>query len=272
MKKLIVLGILMTSFWTYAQDKPKIKGSRVVSEVSEYLQPYAALEIHDGLTVNLIHTDEPYYKLESDDNLLDVVQFEQTGNSLKIYTTHRVTRKKKLEIDLGYNTLQNITLIEAKLKGAADIESDTLQFTAYGSSKADIDLKGQQVTVALYENSGGRINVNAEEAKLTFRDRIDVNLGLRSEMTFLTMDESADAKINGDSEDVEVILSGASRVKGSDLRIGRIKITADRSADAHIYASKSMEIYANGSCKIYVYGNPDITLKEFNDKAQLLKK
>ena len=51
-----------------------------------------------------------------------------------------------------------------------------------------------------------------------------------------------------------------------------IIITSQDNVTSDLYAVDGLEILAHGSSKIYVYGNPEISLKEFNDKAQLIKK
>ena len=112
MKKtfIFLFAIGLCSF-TYAQKKPKVKGNKeVIQVIREIPEDFNALEIDDGLKINLSQGVENGYILNVDSNLVDVLQFFVVDSVLKVYTTNNIVSSKKVEITMTVKGLEHLIL------------------------------------------------------------------------------------------------------------------------------------------------------------------
>ncbi|NNC60934.1 MAG: DUF2807 domain-containing protein, partial [Eudoraea sp.] len=109
MKISIAILLLLMSSVLIAQKKPKIQGNKEVIQVSRDIQgTFNALEIDDGLEVNLNPGAKNGFIMDLDANLVDIVQFYVVDSVLRVYTTHNITSKKKLDIYLSVSYLEHL--------------------------------------------------------------------------------------------------------------------------------------------------------------------
>jgi hypothetical protein len=86
------------------------------------------------------------------------------------------------------------------------------------------------------------------------------------------MYQSTFAKIEGDTDELELRLDNSSKFKGSKLTAKNCLLTIETKASAEIEVTKSLTIEASGSTETSIYGSPKIDLKTFQDEAVLRKK
>jgi hypothetical protein len=138
MKKVTVLLILLSfSAFSYAQKKPKIKGNKVVTEITkEIYESFNAVEIDDALEVNLVQGSTNSYRLKTDENLLDIIQFSVRDSILKVYSVNKITSSKKLEIDLTVQEIEHLILKnDAKKTRPVDGKFNDIRFGCTNSQR-----------------------------------------------------------------------------------------------------------------------------------------
>ena len=79
MKRYLPFLILLFTISVFAQRKPKIKGNRVVTQISETLPDFNAIVLQDDLDIVLKKSFGPGYEIEADDNLIDILKFKVVG-------------------------------------------------------------------------------------------------------------------------------------------------------------------------------------------------
>src|SRR5690606_8463298 len=94
----------------FSQRTPTIKGNGKITEVTEVLPSFNALELVDNLDLFLEPSNETGYSISADENLIDVLKLKVEDKTLKISSYYKITSKKKLEITIRYNDLNKITL------------------------------------------------------------------------------------------------------------------------------------------------------------------
>ena len=98
MKKFLLPLLLLFMVSMTAQRKPKIKGNRVVTEVNGELPSFNAIVLEDNLDIVLKKSFGPGYRIEADDNLVDILKFKVEDSTLVISSFYTVTSKKKFNI------------------------------------------------------------------------------------------------------------------------------------------------------------------------------
>ena len=275
MKKITILTILLLcSFFINAQKKAKVKGNKIVTEVTkEILETFNAIEIDDNLEVNLRQGNQNGYFLMADENLIDIVQFKVKDSILKIFTTNKIVSSKKLEITLTVNEIEHIMLKnDAKLIGEGELSSEKLYLSAYNSSKFELHIKAEDVTVTLHRNAGGKLRIKSENTTFLVTDRTDLKASVVSDKVRATLTKKSQLKLEGDSNYAAYNLKDNSKLDGRTMKVTSADLYTSNTSDVHVYASRNLELYAQGKSNVYVYGSPKMEIKGLTDKSKIIKK
>lgn len=264
------LFILIASI-TYGQDR--VKGSKVVINVSESLSTFKRLSVTDGLEVTLLQSDMLGYDLEMDDNLVELIRMDVRDSLLTVSLSKTIKRSKKLNITIRFNELQEIkvdakarvysqSIIEtSRFKGIilgnglleAEIKAPQCSFSINESSKLVLDFRGDDLTINATDNAFANGDINTETISITASGRSDIDFKGNAQRMAIALDETADFKAKSlDVDEVNVNLRGSSK---TDLNVDK-EIIIDVS-------DKSM---------LNLYGSPKITIERFSGQATLQKR
>jgi len=95
-----MICLLLVSMSAFAQQLPKIKGSGIVTlKEVEIEESFDTIDIDGDFDIELNQGNTDLYTIETDDNLIDVIQFTVEDNTLKISATHRIVKKKRLMLN-----------------------------------------------------------------------------------------------------------------------------------------------------------------------------
>ncbi|MGI9551936.1 MAG: GIN domain-containing protein [Aurantibacter sp.] len=272
MKNLLIILSLVFCFQGYSQRQPKIKGNRNVVVVEDELPDFSAIELNDDLDIVLERSDTPGYFIEADDNLIDILKFKVSGNTLEISSFYKVTSKKKMDIIIRFKELEAITLNDGKLVLKEKLSAyDNFQINTYGSSKLELLASAPVVTINMEGNSSGDLNIESDSLSINLKDRIDVRIYSVSEINNVQMHRNASARMEGTTDELHVELLDSSNFKGSKLQCDIAKVDISGSANARVDVVTELELTSSGSAKTNVYGSGKITLAEFLDTSQLHK-
>ncbi len=275
MKKVLIflLAMGLCSF-SYAQKKPKIKGNKDVTQViGEIPKDFNALEIDDGLKINLSQGVENGYSLNIDSNLVPVLQFFVVDSILKVYTTNKIVSSKKVEITMTVKGLEHLILKnDAEVIGEGPFNSERFYISGYNSSRMDLDIRAEDVTVALHRNAGGKLRITSENTTIVMNDRTDLKAYAVSDNIRVTVNNSADLDLDGDAEYAAFNLKESSTLNARKMKVRSADLYTSNKSDVYVNATKTLEVYAQGSSNVYVYGNPKLEIKGFTDRSKIIKR
>ncbi len=271
---MLIVALLSFSICIFAQKKPKIKGNRVINEITKDIpETFNTIEIDDELKVTLNQSDQSGYYLRTDENLIDIVQFKVTDSVLKIYTTNRIVRSKKLEISLNVKEIEHIILRnDAKIKSDKKLISEKLFITGYDSSDLDLDVKADDVRITLYDKVKGKVKIKSENVAITVNGKTDLKAYLITNKIKVSMTEAAELDMDGDTDYASFDVKDSSKLKAKKMKTSSTDLNTYNSADVYVYAKRNLELYAQGKSIVYVYGNPELDIKTFTDRTKIIKK
>ncbi|MCR1023667.1 DUF2807 domain-containing protein [Cellulophaga baltica] len=271
--RLITLAIFLFFIsLTYGQRKPKIRGSRLVIETTQELDPFTAIELNDDLDIVLRKASDCGYSLVIDDNLVDILKFRVEDETLKISSFYNIVAKKKMEIIVYYNTLNALTMVDGKIEMKDHINTDALAISTYGSSKLQLNVDAQTVEVMMLDNSFAELNIVADTLNMSFKDRVDAEIFATTKVQNFDMYKNAQLKINGNTEGMNVNLFENASLKASDLDAGDVTLALEASSSAYIKAFNNFSLSSKDSAKTYLYGPAAITIVDFLNTSQLNKR
>ncbi|MCG8207305.1 GIN domain-containing protein [Tenacibaculum finnmarkense] len=275
MKKIIlVVFSVMISTVVLAQDKQKIKGNKQVITTSKSIdKAFYKIEIDDALELSINQAAKNSYVLTTDKNLHEVINFVVIDSVLKIATTHKIARSKKLKIALDFVKLEKITLKNgAKIKGDGIFNSKVMHIDCYNSSEFELDLKAEEVTVNMLGKSKGALKIKATNTTFLMSDKARLEAHILADNVTAKLMNSADLSLEGEAKKASFSLKEAADMKAKEMKISELDVYTSGSADASIYAGKNLILYAEGKSEVAIYGKPTIELKGFKGTAKLFKK
>lgn len=271
---LIVLFVALTvSAQVLGQKKTKIEGNKVVTDVFRTLDEFNALEVSDNLVVTLTQTNDNGVHIRTDENLVDVIKFDILNGTLKIYSTHKITKNKELEINLTFKELSAIRLMnKAELVSKNRLEFERLDLSALDDSKYDLDIQSNESYFNLGGNSKGDLVLKGTGSKMILNDNAYLSGEILSDDFDLTVNKRADMNLKGDVTNLKLTATGSSDIKAKKLKSTYADLNASNSADIYVNITKELTLYTQGKSYVYVYGNPDIKVDGMNDKSRIIKK
>jgi hypothetical protein len=272
-KILTILILLIAGFSGYSQKKEKIKGNKEVAEIYGTLDNFNTIELNDNVKVNLTQGNKNTYQLITDQNLLNVIQFEISENILKIFTSKKIISSKKLEINLTFSALNEIILKDdTELISINKLVFNDLTFSAYNNAKYNLDLDAVTCRLNLYRGSNGKFKFKGENLKAQLNENAYLKGIVNSDILEINLKNRSDIALEGNVENLTLIAEGSTDIKAKKLRSDYVNLTASNNSDIYVHANKKLIVYAKGKSDIYVFGNPEIKIEGLNDKSKIIKK
>lgn len=275
MKKFILLlTFFIFTFTFFAQKKPKIKGDKNVVTISKSIsEEFTAIEVDDALEVSVRQGSENSYTLLADSNLQDIIQFTVNNGLLRIYSTKRITSSKKLDIKLNFKSLEYITLKkDAALKGKDGIESDKMHIDTHNSSKFDLEIRADDVTVTMQDKAKGKLEVRSDKTIIMMSDKTDLDANVKTDRTTVMLTKSANLKLEGNTDEAIYRVEDSSELNAKKMKASDAELNASDNTDVSVYVKGELDILARDKSTIYVYGNPQIEVDKFTDKSKIFNK
>lgn len=272
MKKLVILFLLLVHVGVVAQRKPKIKGNRTVTEVKEELPAFNAIELKDDLEIELVKAPIEGYKIVADDNLLDVLKFKVEDSTLYISSFYKIQSRKKLEITVYYADLVQLVQKDGKLVSKESVKSDVLNIEVLGSARMEVNASAALIRLQMDEKSSGDFNFAADSLHVNMIDRADAKIYAVGQSSYIQLSSNASASMEGSVDNVQLESLDNTDFKAERYEAKVIKAKLENSSSAHLRAMEELELTTNGSSKAYIYANPKITIVEFLDTSELIKR
>lgn len=270
---LLLVALIVTSL-SFGQKKEKIKGSKIVTVAIKEVSNFETIEVGDNFEVFLVKGDKPSIEIEADDNLHEIINYEVSGNVLKINALKEPTAYKKFSIRINYsNALQLITARnEAEIKALATIELEKIIVKNYHNSKSFLNVNSNYFALILDDKAEAEINVKGESTSLELSKNSRLKALVAATECKVDMYQKSTALLEGTATTAKIRLDNSSHLTASKLAIGTVELETDGSAKCEINSSIAISIAAAGKSQIELWGEQKITIKKLANNALLQKK
>lgn len=271
-KKLSILLAICIPILAIAQRKPKIKGNRSVIEVREELPAFNSIALNDNLNIQLRKSLREGYEIVADDNLIDVLKFQVEDSTLIISSFYNITAKKKLEVTVNYKELKEITQRDGKITLLDVLAADHLHLNIFGSSKLELKANAFIASLTMEDNSKADLNLDVDSLNVNLKQRSDAKIYAVSGTKNIELLDTASLDMEGTTDTLNLRMYNNTKFTGQKMESGVANVQMEESASARVNAFKTIELNSRGNGKTYLYGPARITILEFLDTSQLLKK
>ncbi|GGG13372.1 hypothetical protein GCM10011344_12570 [Dokdonia pacifica] len=275
MKKLWIVIVLFMSMSMLGQQLPKIKGSGIVTLKEVALEEsFDIIDIDGDFDIELNQGATNAYSIETDDNLIDVIQFTIEDNTLKITATHRIVKKKKFKITITVSTIAEIHLNnKARLKAEGLINGDNLVLTAGKSSKFELDLSYTgAIDIELFSDADGTLKTKSASSNVTLDGRATLKMYAIVDTLIAQVSDTSKLLLDGTIATANLTLTGNGKLTAKEALVTTTEINLSDSSDAYMQVKEAITLYAQDSAVLQLYGEPTITVTGLKNKAKILKK
>lgn len=269
----ILLLVLATSL-ALAQKKEKIKGSKTVTTEQKEVGHFNALEVEDNLEVSLERGEKNELKIEADDNLHEIISFEERDHILRIFTSKEAVNYKKLMVRITYTadfnsvTAKNNTVINA----IQELQLNAIAFKTQDNSQLYLNVNTKNFILQSDDKSKIELNLKSENATIELSKNAALKALINSVDLKCDVYEKANANLEGDVTNAVIRMDNNSVLTGNKLTVKNADLTTESYSNCSLFAETTITIDAKEKSEIQLLGNPKIEIRQFADEAKLLKK
>lgn len=190
-----------------------IKGSGMAKTEKRNLADFKEIEVGGIIEVEITAQKDFSVEVQADDNLLEYIETEVSGDTLKIHTNKRISPQTKIRIIISMPELTGLEVSGVSKTTATNIKTDSFKIDISGASKVVITGQAKDLNI----EASGVSKVNAEGLKV---ENAEINSSGASNLTVsvsneLNADASGASQVNyvGDPKNLIKDTSGASSIK-----------------------------------------------------------
>ncbi len=271
---LILMISLLFAESSIAQNKEKVKGSKVVETKTYELEEFESIEVDENLEITLVPSKQPKLEIEADNNLQEVFQFEVTAKTFKLRTNKKISSAKKIVIKLYYteNLKSIIAKDEVTFLALEDIKLASLDININGKATIFANVKVEEFKLIMDYKAKMDLNLTAKNAEIDLNKNAELKALIYAKNLKIDMYQKALGIVEGDVENLIFRIDNSVDFRGKKLTSNKISLKIDNMAKCSLLAKEQINIEASGRSTIAVYGNPKIILDKFTDDAILMKK
>ena len=275
MKKitLLIIALLFTGL-SFGQKREKVKGSKNVTIEKKEIGNFENLEIEDNFEIFLVKGDKCAIEIEADDNLHSEININSNGNTLRITTLKEVTGYKKFNLKVTYTNDFKLLLAkhESNITALTDIELDNFTIKCFDYSK--LFANGKVKTFTLMQNDKSKAELNLKSENVTIELSKNAHLKALVAATQLKLDlyQKATAVVEGDVAELKLRLDNNSEFTGMNLIAKTAELVAEGNSTTSLNVVANAVIEASGKSEIQFYGDAKIELKKFTENTVIMKK
>lgn len=228
MKKLIaIVTILLLTTNANAQwwGNNKVKGDGNETTETRNIKPFDGVSSAGFMKVVLVAGKEGKLTIKAEENLLEYIETEVSGNNLSIKVKKGYSLKpssgKKIVITVPVTDISKLSLAgSGSLVSETTLTADTFKVSVAGSGNLNAPIEADDLKASI----AGSGNVN----------------------------------LSGDAEDMKLSIAGSGNLNASKLKVKHISASIAGSGNARVHCDGSIKARIAGSGNLKYTGNPSV--------------
>ncbi|MBN2610318.1 MAG: DUF2807 domain-containing protein [Bacteroidales bacterium] len=212
-----------------------VSGSGHVVEETRNIGNFNSLKVSNGFDVFITQVNEPYLRVEVDDNLLEHLKTEVSDNTLKIYSKVNINNARSQKVYVGYKNLNEINI-----SSAGDVRGENTMHTS-------------------------NLNIRLSSAG-------DLKLDLIAEEVDIDISSSGNAILSGQTHSLYAGLSSAGDLNAYELEAKTASVNVSSAGNAKVYVTDEARFNSSSAGDIYYKGNPEILESQSSSGGDIRKR
>ncbi len=210
------------------------KGSGELSTVTRNVETFDAIKSSGSFEIHVTVGGEQKVEVTFDDNLLEFVETEVHGGTLKLRTTENVSSKHRCSIEIVVRELEEVRCSGSGWVEVVGLDSDHFEFDLSGSGRLTLDGKAEEMEI--------------------------------------TVSGSGDVEAEGSAGELNVHVSGSGDVDASGLVARDAYVRVSGSGKVSVHAEEEFDADVSGSGNITYYGNPEHVSTSVSGSGRIRKR
>jgi len=211
----LIVGLIFSSGCGFGSftNLSGIEGSGTAKSEQRNVSGFSKIDAGGAINLEIAFQENYGVSVEADENLLQHIKTEVSGDTLKIHSEGRISPKTKINVKISMPKLSDLDISGASTANVANFKADSIDLTASGASK--ITISGTATSVKT--DASGASSIDAEKLSV---EKADVNSSGASKVIVAPLDDlNADASgassvyYTGDPKNIKQDASGASSIK-----------------------------------------------------------
>jgi hypothetical protein len=217
----LAIGVVLASISSFGKISGKIfsfniggvHGSGAMKTETREVSGFTAIDVSGAFEVEIVAQKDFSVEVEADDNLLELIQTEVDGDTLKIKSEKRLSTNNPLRVRISAPNIESLDLSGASKVNIVNLNNDSLSLDSSGASK----IKIEGVTKTFEVEMSGASKLDAENLKA---ENVSIDSsGASNAYVYVTNELKADLSgatnvtYSGSPKNVQKKTSGASSVK-----------------------------------------------------------
>ncbi len=239
MKKAIFLSAIFSLFLGscyFNGWNTGISGNGNVVDEERDVKGFTGIHVSSGIDVYLSEGDRFEVRVEADENLLEVIRTELSGDILEVGTDRvniRSAESKKVHVTLPQ-------LEALKISSAGDCV--------------------------------GQTPFHCEDRRISISSAGDLSIEVEADRINLDISSSGDARIKGSANSLDASLSSAGDLDAWDLEAKVVEVSASSAGDARVFATEEISMNASSAGNIYYRGDARVVHSSSSSAGDIVKK
>jgi len=271
MKKILLLLSICMAFSCGAN---KVKGSRNVTTEKTRLTDFHSIDIAGDFEVTLKKGNTAMMEVKADDNLHRIIRSQVVDQVLYLNPSKKIGKSKSQEITLTYpeNLLKISVSGNTELEADEELYSEELKITTADEAEVYLTVMATKFDLFNEGKSEVELNLTADNAYFQLNGSSDIEALVNAPKFKVDTYEKARAKIEGEVDDLQLRAEHSTKFNGRRLTAITAVVIAEGKSESEIEVLEKLTLTAKNRSEIELYGNPQIDLVEFSEKAVLAKK
>lgn len=191
----------------------RVKGSGVAKIEKRELSGFKKIDVSGALNIEITAQKDFSIEVESDDNLIEHIITEVSGDTLNIYTKKGIKPYTKTRVLISMPELTGAEISGVSKIIATNVKTDLLDLNISGASKVEVSGQANKLNV----NANGASKINAEGLKV---ENANLDLSGATKVTVFATEElkaeaSGASKIYyvGEPKNIIKDISGAGKIQ-----------------------------------------------------------
>jgi hypothetical protein len=139
-----------------------VKGSGISQSEIRNVSDFKSIDASGIVNVEVSSQKDFSVEVQADDNLLQYIKTEVSGDTLKIYSEGRISPKTRITVKISMPEIDGVEVSGVSNTVVSDVKGDSLKLEASGASKIKISGEAK----SLESNASGASGIDAENLKV----------------------------------------------------------------------------------------------------------
>lgn len=163
----LAIGVVFSTNCSFGINKfSGVKGSGNAKTETRNVSGFNRVDASNAVNVEITVQNNFSVTVEADDNLLQNIKTEVSGDTLKIYSEEGMSTKSKINVKISMPQIEGLELSGASNGNVTNVKADSFEIKASGASKVKIDGTAKELNA----EASGASKLDAENLRVENAD------------------------------------------------------------------------------------------------------